>query len=804
MWKQLARHNPNAGHNPQVKNQKSNWSKMKQAKKGMANNPGGSAGAGSAGCAGSASSSGVLRADAFYSRLFLILCLSFSFLALAEPASADMIAACPVDINSAGTWYLTENLDSASTCINILSSNVALDCTGLGITGHQNGSGIVVNNSQDVLITNCEVIGFNVGVEASNSDVAVTYGLIFNNSIGISSDSLSAINASFNAIFSNTQWGAFNAAAGPVHAIDNYWGTTLPAEIEVALSGNVEYDPYLTENPYDDLDSDGIINLRDNCKSISNPDQADSDHDGKGDACDINVILNWFVFDPVNEAYSIYPPLLASKETGYFIVQLHDISQKDSTFSSISATSLGPVAQNAFLVQSGQTKLQIQSNANVRWADIYHPAFKLGQDLYYLASTGAGSGTNVEIEISYFPGGSASVLQQLASLNAQIMWEFENTVTLNLSVDSLLNISQNPYVFMIGRYYPVTEKNDVARGITRINAMHQGTYGTILTGAGHNISIMDTGLDTAIGCLGLTDCSTKNPTLMQDFIGRLLEVRLSSALPGNATDTNSHGTHVAGSAVGDGSLSGGMFKGAAPDAKFMYLKQIGNNAAGTQYAMQKGYKILTNSWGGTNCSFAYLPVAQTYDQLTYQFPKSAMLFAAGNEEQNPCGGTGQNSIEPEAVAKNVISVGATESLRALPAPPAAGPHAGNFYVTTSRRITGPPNFNYQSGFPIGTIAGDADNIYDIAGFSSRGPNANPLTDNTVRIKPDIVAPGHYIISTRSTVCVDDSDANADGGINHSDCVGRGLPGGPYSAFQGNYSVIDILNSSGNVLDRKSV
>jgi len=35
-----------------------------------------------------------------------------------------------------------------------------------------------------------------------------------------------------------------------------------------------------------DIDGDGVLNAADNCPLVSNPDQADSDHDGLGDACD--------------------------------------------------------------------------------------------------------------------------------------------------------------------------------------------------------------------------------------------------------------------------------------------------------------------------------------------------------------------------------------------------------------------------------------------------------------------------------------------------------------------------------------
>ncbi len=38
-----------------------------------------------------------------------------------------------------------------------------------------------------------------------------------------------------------------------------------------------------------DADSDGVADLQDNCPTVYNPDQLDSDHDGRGDACQVNL-----------------------------------------------------------------------------------------------------------------------------------------------------------------------------------------------------------------------------------------------------------------------------------------------------------------------------------------------------------------------------------------------------------------------------------------------------------------------------------------------------------------------------------
>jgi len=45
---------------------------------------------------------------------------------------------------------------------------------------------------------------------------------------------------------------------------------------------------------YKDADNDGIPDYRDNCPAVYNPDQADSDSDGAGDACDYKYWQNLY------------------------------------------------------------------------------------------------------------------------------------------------------------------------------------------------------------------------------------------------------------------------------------------------------------------------------------------------------------------------------------------------------------------------------------------------------------------------------------------------------------------------------
>ncbi|MDC0714749.1 S8 family serine peptidase [Stigmatella sp. ncwal1] len=130
-------------------------------------------------------------------------------------------------------------------------------------------------------------------------------------------------------------------------------------------------------------------------------------------------------------------------------------------------------------------------------------------------------------------------------------------------------------------------------------------------------------------------------------------------------------------------------------------------------AYRDGMRISSNSWGASDDS--YDVDAQAYDALVRDAQPTGsavpvpgnqemvILFAAGND------GSTAGSVGTPGTAKNVITVGASENVRAF--------GAADLCDTTDN---------------------EANSLSDIASFSSRGPTADG------RKKPDLMAPGTHV------------------------------------------------------------
>ncbi len=288
-----------------------------------------------------------------------------------------------------------------------------------------------------------------------------------------------------------------------------------------------------------------------------------------------------------------------------------------------------------------------------------------------------------------------------------------------------------------------------------------------LDGTGEIVAVCDTGIDTG-------DATT----IHKDFRGRIASI---SSYPiksyydpyitnpggddGAADYDSGHGTHVTGSILGDGSESEGLngiegpVRGLAYRAKLVfqaveqemkwkntdYYQSIGRymlagipNNIETLFseAYDKKARIHSNSWGGGDAG-EYDSQSEQLDRFVWEHKDFCVLVAAGNDgtDMDGDGVINPMSVTSPATAKNCICVGASENER----PNFDANQYGNWW---------------PDDYPVAPYNSDpmANNPDEIVAFSSRGPTRDG------RIRPDIVAPGTYILSTRSSMIASNNQA----------------------------------------------
>ncbi len=457
---------------------------------------------------------------------------------------------------------------------------------------------------------------------------------------------------------------------------------------------------------------------------------------------DNTILLKNAVFDPLKQ-----PP--ASVNTGfatsqystgtdeYYILQFKGnvLEEWKQAVKNTGALFFDYVPNNAFIVRmNSSVKSQVEAMDIVQWVGTYQPAYKISP--VFSASSIATTTTTTmtldddisDIIVMLFDSKhNAQVTSEIENLGGEIVDNGGEIMRVRIGTSKLSNIAAMTGVSWIEKYVQPVIFNDVAADIINVSYV-RNTHG--LTGSGQIVAVADTGLDTGVN----------DSTMHDDIEGRILKIY--DRVGDGADDVASgHGTHVAGSVLGNGAMSDGTFKGMAPDAQLVF-QAIGNTTDALflpnnltelfQQAYDNGARIHTNSWGSA-VNGIYTAYSRDLDQFVWEHPDMLILMAAANEgvDSNSDGVIDLDSMGSPATAKNCISVGASENYR---------PNILNNYSIFRYS-------NYSEKYPADPINSDtlADNIEGLAAFSSRGP-----TDDG-RIKPDIVAPGTAIISTKSSV-----------------------------------------------------
>lgn len=327
----------------------------------------------------------------------------------------------------------------------------------------------------------------------------------------------------------------------------------------------------------------------------------------------------------------------------------------------------------------------------------------------------------------------AFVLDWLEANQVAVVAAGGRKVRVYLFEGSLLrsDLARLPEVAVVERYVAPELCNDLARQLLGIDSVSSATPTVPYTGTGEVVGVADTGLDE----------------MHPDFQGRVVGVR-ARGRPGDASDPNGHGTHVAGSVAGDGAASAGAIRGTAPAAQLYFQSILTHD--GTlgglpadlnelfEEAYQAGVRVHNNSWASRTAS-RYTNHSIEVDEFVQSHKDMLVVIAAGNEGKASASLHSQPgfvdwlSIGSPGSSKNGLTVGASRSNR----------QSGGYAQYTWKQFK--PGHFPQAPIADEKVSGDPEAL---AAFSSRGP-----CDDR-RIKPDLVAPGTDILSARSSTAPD--------------------------------------------------
>jgi subtilisin family serine protease len=415
---------------------------------------------------------------------------------------------------------------------------------------------------------------------------------------------------------------------------------------------------------------------------------------------------------------------------------------------------------DAYIVRATPSTIkQIRGLAQVNGVLPYALMFKLSPDFNSFSVFTSEKIENILIK-TFKPEFTKEVLESIKSLSSNIEIVRAEGTAILLNVPQNL-VSKVAAVQGIDHVQPYVEMELTGRGITDtlaptetplptpptspgdytdLSGYEDGTkimkfdvaWAAGLTGKDQIVAMADTGLDSGDVAL-----------IHSDFTGAIHTGYTHGLFAKSWSDPMGHGTHVAGSILSRGTQSGGKIKGGAYEATIvaqgMWSPMMENLTVPPQLdtlfkqAYDDGARIHSNSWGAARNFGAYDNFAVQTDEFVWNNPEMLPVFAAGNSgvDHDKDGRIDAGSIGTPGTAKNVLTVGASENFLAL----------GGIQVPIKKLKVA------AEAWPVDPISSDyiSNNENGIAMFSSRGPTLDGRT------KPDVVAPGTNIISTRSQV-----------------------------------------------------
>ena len=503
------------------------------------------------------------------------------------------------------------------------------------------------------------------------------------------------------------------------------------------------------------------------------------------------ILLNNALLDTRSSRRLAIPShLQAPTRTHAFLVHTdEDFDQlfKPEVLADLQMTKVAYIPNQTWLVRIHPDNVEIlRSMAGVTTVLPYAPYFKISEALIAKAVDQEDLEPGAMLRVTAYPGESPQIVEALEALGVEILHRstspFGDQFVLGVSPQGLVPLAQLDLVQWMEPFRPRKWANDLTRVLTGVdldstNLTNDNHHG--LSGKDMWVNVNDTGIDSNHPDFGSRIYSDDFVRFFPDSFAAVAEGMddfADQSFLAAHRDPFGHGTFVAGIIASSGknspvvtnvinSATNANFHGMAPEARIYSLaidplagplesdEVIQSDAAEFNYKTRGRSQamISNNSWNYPDAQEYGLSAASfdaaVRDALPFEEGDQPMVyvFAAGNDGGGQFNGRGgaSGSILAPATAKNVITVGAIESLRYLTNEVITGYME---QVTTNEFGVAETN-----EIPIMEKAflPETDSSTEVASFSSRGNVGVGIEGEGGRFKPDLVAPGTFVVSTRS-------------------------------------------------------
>jgi len=381
----------------------------------------------------------------------------------------------------------------------------------------------------------------------------------------------------------------------------------------------------------------------------------------------------------------------------------------------------------AYLVKmKSEKRKEIEAINNVNWVGVYQPAYKMSKELKEGLTEGKKfNSQQLNILIIKDSEKIPEIIKEIESFGGifeqKYDLDFYTKCRVRIDFSKVPAIVKIPDVYWVDVYYKPEKEDEVSDEIIA------GNYTAGVPSTGYSSWLSSMGINGNGVTVGIVDDGVDDTH--PDLNGRVVSLDY-----GDGSLPEGHGHHVAGIVAGNGSIgtvdgNGFLYGlGVAPNANIIDQPWLKAFATATYQELvrdcvktngpngQPGY-IQNNSWGsgpgnppGTNTTYEstereYDIYARDADDTTAGNQSLIICFSAGNDGDKFSPGSNYQTLTRPKAAKNVFVTGATNNYRPLK-------------------------------------GSDANNIDQLATFSSRGPAADG------RIRPEFCTPGTWIASLR--------------------------------------------------------